>query len=137
MALLTEDEIRARQDELARRFERMAEPPDSERSGRAGAVLARLAQAHRALAHDTEQAIAEARRAGWTWPQIGSPLGVTGEAVRKRYAPIVAELVDQDDPEVAAHLAAHPEVMEAIERSRRDEGTSTTRRPQMRRPRPV
>jgi hypothetical protein len=79
------EEILARADELARRFEDYEPAPGDVRD--AGALravadaFARLATSQRDLA----AAVHAARAEGHSWSAIGAMLGTSGEAARQRY----------------------------------------------------
>lgn len=79
------EEILAHADELASRFADYEPNPADERDPAAflelrGAVLARSG-AERAI----QAAVEKARLQRYSWNQIGSLLGTTGEAARQRY----------------------------------------------------
>ncbi len=79
------EEILARADELARRFEDYEPTPGDVRDAGAlrqvAAAFARLAASQRDLA----AAVHAARAAGHSWSAIGAMLGTSGEAARQRY----------------------------------------------------
>jgi hypothetical protein len=81
----TTEEILARADELARRFEEHEPGTGDIRDARAlrdiAAAFARLAASERDLA----AAVSVARAEGHTWAAIGAMLGTSGEAARQRY----------------------------------------------------
>jgi hypothetical protein len=79
----TAEEILARADELARRFEE-DEPGDIKDAHAlrdVAAAFSRVAGAERDLAG----AVSVARAEGHTWAAIGAMLGTSGEAARQRY----------------------------------------------------
>jgi len=79
------EEILARADELARRFEDHDPAPGAVRDASAlrdvASAFARLADGERALA----AAVRTAREDGHSWAAIGAMLGTSGEAARQRY----------------------------------------------------
>jgi hypothetical protein len=79
------EEILARAEELARRFEDADPAPGDVRDAAAlrevAAAFARRAQAER----DIAAAVHAARDDGHSWPAIGAMLGTSGEAARQRY----------------------------------------------------
>jgi hypothetical protein len=79
------EEILARADELARRFEDHEPGPGEVRDASALRAVAdaftRLADSQRALA----AAVHAARADGHSWSAIGAMLGTSGEAARQRY----------------------------------------------------
>jgi|SRR5689334_1899204 len=79
------EEILARADELARRFEDHDPAPGTVRDASAlrdvAGAFARLADSERALA----AAVRAARADGHSWSAIGAMLGTSGEAARQRY----------------------------------------------------
>ncbi len=81
----TTEEILARADELARRFEEHDPGAGDVRDARAlrniAAAFARVADGERDLAG----AVSVARAEGHTWAAIGAMLGTSGEAARQRY----------------------------------------------------
>ena len=81
----TTEEILARADELARRFEEHEPGAGDVRDARAlrdvAAAFARVAAGERDLAG----AVSVARAEGHTWAAIGAMLGTSGEAARQRY----------------------------------------------------
>jgi hypothetical protein len=81
----TTEEILARADELARRFEEHDPETGDVRDARAlrdvAAAFARVADGERDLA----DAVSVARAEGHTWAAIGAMLGTSGEAARQRY----------------------------------------------------
>ena len=81
----TTEDILARADELARRFEEHEPGAEDVKDARAlrdiAAAFARLAGSERDLA----DAVSVARAEGHTWAAIGAMLGTSGEAARQRY----------------------------------------------------
>jgi hypothetical protein len=79
------EEILARADELARRFEDHDPAPGAMRDASAlrdvASAFARLADSERALA----TAVHAARADGHSWAAIAAMLGTSGEAARQRY----------------------------------------------------
>jgi hypothetical protein len=79
------EEILARAEELARRFEDHEPAPGDVRDGAAlravADAFARRAASERALA----TAVHTARAEGHSWSAIGAMLGTSGEAARQRY----------------------------------------------------
>jgi FAD/FMN-containing dehydrogenase len=79
------EEILARADELARRFEDREPAPGAVRDASAlrdvASAFARLAASERDLA----AAVRAAREDGHSWAAIGAMLGTSGEAARQRY----------------------------------------------------
>lgn len=86
----TLDEILARADELAARFENYEPHPDDEVDPVVVALL-RGAVAERSEAERRVlEAIRAARAAGLSWSAIGAFVGTSGEAARQRYSNRVA-----------------------------------------------
>jgi hypothetical protein len=81
----TTEEILARADELARRFEEHDPEAGDVRDARTlrdvATAFARVADGERDLA----AAVRAARAEGHTWAAIGAMLGTSGEAARQRY----------------------------------------------------
>jgi hypothetical protein len=81
------EEILARADELARRFENYEPEPGEVKDARPlrdiATAFARLASSERELA----DAVSVARAEGHSWASIGAMLGTSGEAARQRYGP--------------------------------------------------
>ncbi len=81
----TAEEILARADELARRFEEHEPGAGDVRDARAlrdiAAAFARVAGGER----DLRAAVRAARADGHSWAAIGAMLGTSGEAARQRY----------------------------------------------------
>ena len=84
------DDILARSDELADRFESY-DPAPQDRTTVSPTTALWLAATHRATAErELADAVAAARRAGIPWKEIGSLVGTSGEAARQRYGRYVA-----------------------------------------------
>lgn len=80
-------DILAHADSYAQRFETWEPDPANIKDAKP------LAQLRRAFEHATQaqcavvDAVAEARREGFSWALIGTMVGTTGEAARQRYGP--------------------------------------------------
>lgn len=72
-------------DELARRFEDYEPRPDDERSPESFAALRRAVLERARAEGGLQEAVARARRDGYSWRAIGSLIGTSGEAARQRY----------------------------------------------------
>jgi len=79
------DELMARADELADRFEAY-EPQDADRGEPPLMALRRIAFQRSLLERELTAAVRSARKAGSSWAKIGNELGTSGEAARQRYA---------------------------------------------------
>lgn len=79
------DDILARSDELADRFEAY-DPAPSDRETVSPTTALWLAATRRTAAErDLADAVVAARHAGLTWKAIGEVVGTSGEAARQRY----------------------------------------------------
>lgn len=72
-------------DELAQRFEDYEPASGEERDPQAFIALREAVAARADAERGMADAVAAARRAGYSWTVIGSLLGTTGEAARQRY----------------------------------------------------
>jgi hypothetical protein len=72
-------------DELAKRFEDYEPNADDERDPEVFAALRRSVVARSQAERSIQQAVAQARRHGYSWRTIGSLIGTSGEAARQRY----------------------------------------------------
>jgi hypothetical protein len=72
-------------DELAKRFEDYEPSADDERDPEVFAALRRSVVARSQAERSIQQAVAQARRHGYSWRTIGSLIGTSGEAARQRY----------------------------------------------------
>ena len=86
----TVEEILAHADELATRFENYEPAPGDELDVAAIAELRAAVAEQSAAERHIMDAIRQARAAGMSWAAIGTFVGTTGEAVRQRYAALVA-----------------------------------------------
>ncbi len=86
----TVEEILAHADELATRFENYEPTPGDELNVAAIAELRAAVAEQSAAERHIMDAIRQARAAGMSWAVIGTFVGTTGEAVRQRYAALVA-----------------------------------------------
>lgn len=80
----TADEIMARADELARRFEDY-EPEDDGTDARSLRDIASAFERRALAERDLTAAVTVARAEGHSWSAIGAMLGTSGEAARQRY----------------------------------------------------
>jgi hypothetical protein len=78
------DELIARADELADRFERY-DPRDEDNHEPALMALRRVAYRRILIERELARAVRDAREAGTSWEKIGRELGTSGEAARQRY----------------------------------------------------
>lgn len=76
-------DIIAGADELARRFEAMQ---PSEAGSPSLAAIHRAVMARAQSEADLVTSVASAREAGHSWAEIGTYLGITGEAARQKYS---------------------------------------------------
>jgi hypothetical protein len=72
-------------DELAKRFEDYEPSADDERDPEVFPALRRSVVARSQAERSIQQAVAQARRHGYSWRTIGSLIGTSGEAARQRY----------------------------------------------------
>lgn len=80
------DELAARADELADRFEAYDPAPGDLDAPLPPMMALRLAAYRRdAAERDLAQAVREARGAHTSWREVGEAIGTTGEAARQRY----------------------------------------------------
>lgn len=87
------DELIAHGDELAGLFERTG--PDAFREPSTRSLLAHAAMRRAAAERDLRSAVVAAKRDGMAWDEVGSILGVSGEAARKRYRAALGEGTDE------------------------------------------
>jgi len=78
------DELIARADELADRFEDY-DPRDEDNHEPPLMALRRIAYRRILLERELSKAVRNAREAGTSWQKIGRELGTSGEAARQRY----------------------------------------------------
>jgi hypothetical protein len=71
-------------DELAKRFEEYDPSPDDELAV-AEYLLRRAALDRARTERQVGEAVAAARRAGFSWKRIGIELGISAQAVQQRY----------------------------------------------------
>ncbi len=81
----TLQDIVAHGDELAKRFEEYEPSPGDELDPEAFIALREAAASRARSESSIIEAVALARRHGYSWRIIGSLLGTSGEAARQRY----------------------------------------------------
>lgn len=72
-------------EELAKRFEDYEPSAQDEHDPEAFAALRRSVLARSEAERSLRDAVAQARRHGYSWRTIGSLIGTSGEAARQRY----------------------------------------------------
>ena len=73
-------------DSLAARFEQYSPGPDDKRDPEAYTALRQAALARAEAERSVQQAVQDARAAGFSWRSIGVVVGTSGEAARQRYS---------------------------------------------------
>ncbi len=73
-------------DQLAKRFEDYQPKPEDERDPDVYLALRHAAEDRADAESSMQRAVADARRDGWSWREIGWLVGTSGEAARQRYA---------------------------------------------------
>ena len=87
MARRTLNDLAARANELADRFENYEPKPEDIDAPLPPAMAVQLAAWKRdAAERDLAAAVTDARRLGTSWRVIGEAIGTTGEAARQRYS---------------------------------------------------
>lgn len=81
-------EIIDQADALAKRFEDYEPATGDERDPRAWDVLRRAAVSRSQAEREVLDAVDRARGEGYSWAEIGSLLGTSGEAARQRYGTV-------------------------------------------------
>jgi hypothetical protein len=81
----TLQEILDHADELTTRFEAYEPSPDDERDPEPHNDLVLAVRARTQAEHDIADAVRRARKAGYTWAEIGAVLGTSGQAAGQRY----------------------------------------------------
>lgn len=79
------DDILARSDELADRFERYEPRPGDEENVSPTTALWLAATRRHVAERELADAVVAARRAGVPWKVVGELVGTSGEAARQRY----------------------------------------------------
>jgi len=82
--------ILAHGEELAKRFEDYEPSAEDERDPEALIALRRAVELRGQSEQAIVEAVARARRSGYSWRTIGSLLGTSGEAARQRYGSMSA-----------------------------------------------
>ncbi|MDR1186417.1 MAG: hypothetical protein LBK95_02995 [Bifidobacteriaceae bacterium] len=81
------EELEARADELAARFENYEPRPEDLNRPLPPIMALRLAAWRRDVAEcDLARAVAEARERDLSWRKVGDAIGTSGEAARQRYS---------------------------------------------------
>lgn len=82
----TLQEILDHQDKLAEQVAAYDPRPEDERDPELFTAVMQAARVRAEAEAGVAQAVADAREGGYSWSTIGTALGVSGEAARKRYA---------------------------------------------------
>lgn len=82
------DDILAHAEELADWFEQWEPRPEDERDPAPFRALMSAVLRRSESEREVADAVKLARERGYSWSQIGSILGTSGEAARQRYGPV-------------------------------------------------